>query len=126
MTKITASRLTEVFKLLGQPKVNSTSVSSTSKMTKKSLPTGKLSRKHDPELLKTKLIERINKLSVDSDYFELHATQVMVEEILVWEFGDKILAVSEYKLVKDSLVNTLLNTPRLHSNLQVTFKNLLT
>lgn len=125
MSKITTSRITEVFKLLGQSKTNNVPVSSGPKSDAKKLSTSHLSRKHDPELLKVKLISRLTKLTSNTETFEYDATQVMIEEILVWEFGDKILAVSEYKLVKDSLVGTLLNTPILHNNLQATFKNLL-
>lgn len=123
MTKITSSRLAEVFRLLGQNKIDTAPSGFIHKKEKKNSTSSVC--KHDPEVLKVKLINRLAKLSKDTDTFEYNAAQIMVEEVLLWEFGDEILTVSAYKSVKDSLVDTLLNTPRLHSNLQASYKNLL-
>ncbi len=64
-------------------------------------------QRRDPQELKSRLREKLQRLSQESSDFTRIAPRVTVNEILLWEFGDDVLNHPEFKRIVQSLVDTI-------------------
>ena len=123
MTKITNANLNNVFRTLNQ-------------FRKEDVVPRKISPNNHPNIqdsastarsnkvLKSKIRQRLLDLDDKSDEYFRNATVVTVEEILVWEFGEKVLSSANYPNLKKSMIAALVELDDFQAQLSEFFKQI--
>lgn len=110
MSKIDSVRLSNVLAALAKPKEQVKS-SSTARAT----PSKTAKQSQDVKVLRARLKNRLGSLKLGSEEFQQVASVITVQEILRWEFGDRILEHAEFDFVVNQVTADMLGNEKLRS-----------
>lgn len=105
MSKISSSRIVEVFKTLSATATKAPASPPNSLPKKGSRK--KLLDLHSEAALKDALRKRLSQLKASSENFEKEAPLVTIHEVMLWEFGDEILNHPSYKEISLAVTEQL-------------------
>lgn len=119
MTAIDPARLITLITSLATPSVASEAASQTAKSIASKSNTPKRSNKRfDRAVLKEQIRSRLKKLDPEAqDYIE-KATEITVQEVLQWQFGDKIALHSDYQEIVKNITQAIGKNEILAANLR--------
>lgn len=112
MSKIDSVRLSNVLAALAKPKEQVRSSSATSTTPSKTAKQGR-----DVNVLRTRLQHRLLSLKSDVGEFQQAASVITVQEVLRWEFGDKILEHADFDFVVKRVTADMLGNEKLRSSI---------
>lgn len=112
MSKIDSVRLSNVLAALAKPKEQVRSSSATSTTPSKTAKQGR-----DVNVLRTRLQHRLRSLKSDVEEFQQAASVITVQEVLRWEFGDRILEHADFDFVVKRVTADMLGNEKLRSSI---------
>ncbi len=112
MSKIDSVRLSNVLAALAKPKekVNSSSSTATS-------PSKTTKQARDLNVLRSRLQSRLRNLEAGTEVFQHNASTITVQEILRWEFGDRILEHADFDFVVKRVTADMLGNEKLSASI---------
>jgi hypothetical protein len=119
MTRIDPIRLARIFGTLSSKDKPAASKTHTSD---KTVDKEQLSSARDEAVLKLRLRQQLQTLKQKSANFSEEAPYVAIQEIMGWEFGDQFYSHPEFKLIVNSIVDSIKSSPELrtHMNAMIT------
>jgi hypothetical protein len=112
VSKIDSVRLSNVLAALAKPKeqVRSSSAASTT-------PSKTAKQGRDVNVLRTRLQNRLRSLKPDVEEYQQAASIITVQEVLRWEFGDRILEHADFDFVVKRVTADMLGNEKLRSSI---------
>lgn len=98
-------------------KSNKKEKSSTTKSPKTKAET-RSSEKHTIEDLEIKISSKFKSLNKNSQDYKRTAVNIFIDEVLVWEFGNNIIADPEFSKLKEKIYNSFLENRTLDENFE--------
>ena len=121
MARIDSVRIGRIFKTLAKPSV-STAVSAAKQNSSQAETGGTAAHaSHAKQALQANMVRRLQRVDAVAPDYVYKATLIMVQEIMQWEFGDKILHHPEFADVVRDISETLLA----HEQMQQTIAQVL-
>ncbi|WNO11353.1 hypothetical protein [Teredinibacter sp. KSP-S5-2] len=117
MSKIDSSRLSSIFQSLVNKSEPTPKAQSIHKKYSPSLETVEQVKKSQTEL-KKRIRDRIAKIPSSS------ITTVVVQEIVIWEFGEEILDHPNFKEIATTIATSIENSPKLKDHMKEIIKML--
>jgi len=65
------------------------------------------------DVLEKRVIERIRKLDEKNDEYPQHSIRIIVESIITWEFGDKVLNDPEFETLVTNVIDNMKSSSKL-------------
>jgi hypothetical protein len=112
MSKIDSVRLSNVLAALAKPKERVSSSANASTAPSKTAKQGR-----DVNVLRTRLQNRLRSLESGTEEFKQAAPIITVQEILRWEFGDRILERADFDFVAKRVTADMLGNEKLNSSI---------
>ena len=75
-------------------------------------------KKHDKEVLRQRLRQRLKRLIQEDIDFAIVAPEVTIKEVLIWEFGEDVMSHPEFNLIASKVTRTMQDNEKVVLQLQ--------
>lgn len=119
MSRIDASRIASVFRLLSTGKSGPAAIKDPGSQSTSAATTNVVTNsKRDPEVLRQRLRQRLMRLKQDNADFLSLAPEITIREVLIWEFGDTVLSHPDFNQVANSVSSSMQANSEVRHQLQ--------
>lgn len=119
MTRIDPLRIAQIFRSLATESREQVQQNPSEAHHKSLAPySDKEPKRHDKEVLRQRLRQRLQRLSQEDIDFSKVAPDVTIKEVLIWEFGEEIMSHPEFNLLASKVTRAMQDHEKVALQLQ--------